>query len=95
MLEAQKADYVLADKGYDAGYIVERIHEMGAKAVIPSTSRRKEQRLYDTHLYKERNLVERLFLKMKRFRRFATRYEKLAHNFLSVAHFIGILIWLN
>lgn len=95
LLKGQQAGHVLADRGYDADYIVQAVESMGAVAVIPPRKNRREQRKYDARLYKERNLVERLFLKMKRFRGFATRYEKLASSFLSFAHFIGILIWLE
>lgn len=95
LLNGLEASYVLADRGYDADYIIQAVEGMGAVAVIPPRKNRLDQRPYDSHLYKERNLVERLFLKMKRFRGFATRYEKLASSFLSFAHFIGILIWLE
>lgn len=95
LLEGKRACFVLADRGYDAEYIVQAVEQMGAIAVIPPRKNRRDQRPYDAHLYRERNLVQRLFLKMKRFRGFATRYEKLASSFLSFAHFIGILIWLE
>ena len=75
LLKGQRAGHVLADRGYDADYIVQTVESMGAVAVIPPRKNRREQRKYDARLYKERNLVERLFLKMKRFRGFATRYE--------------------
>ena len=49
---------------------------MGAKAVIPPKRNRKVHREYDKNLYKQRNLIERCFSKLKCFHRFATRYEK-------------------
>ena len=61
LLEGLKADAVLADKGYDADYIVQAVGDMGAVAVIPPKSNRIVQREYDEALYKERNLVERMF----------------------------------
>jgi transposase len=76
LLGARKAEAVLADKGYDADVIVEHIEAMEAKAVIPPKRNRKVQREYDHVLYKQRNLIERCFSKLKHFRRFATRYEK-------------------
>ena len=51
----------MADKGYDSNALVRTITETGAECVIPPTKNRKEQRAYDTELYKERNQVERLF----------------------------------
>ena len=56
-----KADAVLADKGYDADYVIEAVEDMGAMAVIPPKSSRKTEYKYDKELYKERNLTERLF----------------------------------
>ena len=61
LLEGIRADAVLADKGYDADYIVEAAVNMQAIAVIPPKSNRIIQREYDKELYKERNLVERLY----------------------------------
>ena len=95
LIEGFDADFVFADKGYDANSFVERIEAMGAVPVIPPRRNRKEMREYDKHLYKERNLVERLFQKLKHFRRIATRYERLAQNYLSMLHLGAAVIWLN
>jgi len=70
LIEGFKMKALLADKGYDANYIVEAVGE--AEAVIPPRSMRKTLRNYDKDLYKERNLVERMFNKLKHFRRVAT-----------------------
>ena len=86
--------YVIADKGYDSKDIVRYITERGGRAIIPSISTRKEQRTIDFHMYKERHLVEKLFLKMKNYRRLATRYEKTAESFIAVTQLAAILIWL-
>lgn len=88
------ADYVIADKGYDSDAFVEAIEEQGAKAVIPPRRMRKEQRAYDKALYKDRNLVERCFQKLKHYRRIATRYEKLARNYMSMLSLVSTIIWL-
>lgn len=88
------ADYVIADKGYDSDAFVEAIEEQGAKAVIPPRRMRKEQRAYDKALYKDRNLVERCFQKLKHYRRIATRYEKLARNYMSMLTLVSTIIWL-
>jgi transposase len=90
-----KADAVLADKGYDADYIVEAVEDMGAIAVIPPKSNRKTERKYDKDLYKERNLIERLFNKLKHFRRIATRYDKTALSFMSFLNIAAIYLWLK
>lgn len=95
LLKEIQSKAVLADKGYDADYIVDTIISTGAIAVIPPKSNRKTQRLYDKELYKERNLIERLFNKLKHFRRVATRYDKTAAAFLAFIHLAGIILWLK
>jgi transposase len=85
---------VVGDKGYDADEFVRTIEAQGAQAVIPPRKHRTQPRDYDRHLYKDRNLVERFFNRIKQFRRIATRYEKLAQNFLSMARLVCAYIWL-
>jgi transposase len=89
-----QADYVIADKGYDSDAFVLTITATGAQAVIPPRSNRKEMRYYDDVLYKERNLVERFFQKLKNYRRIATRYERLAINYISMLVLVSTVIWL-
>ena len=95
MIENMKADAVLADKGYDADYIIAAVEDMGAIAVIPPKSNRKTPREYDKEIYKERNLIERLFNKLKHFRRIATRYDKTALSFMSFLNIAAIYLWLK
>ena len=95
LLEGVSGQAVLADKGYDAGYIVEVAEIMGALVVIPPKSNRKVQREYDRDLYKERNLIERMFGKLKQFRRIATRYDKTKTAFMAFIHIASILLWLK
>ena len=95
LLDGYKAKAVLGDKGYDADYIVAAAENMGAIAVIPPKSNRKTLREYDEDLYKERNLVERMFGKLKQFRRIATRYDKTKTAFMAFIHIASILLWLK
>ena len=74
MLEGQQAEAVIADKGYDSTEIVTTIEALGAVAVIPPRQHWKQPRSYDHTLYKQRNLIERCFNRLKQFRRFSTRY---------------------
>lgn len=74
---------LLADRGYDAAHLRRRLVERGAEAVIPSTASRKAPIPYDVDAYRDRNRVERMWCRLKDFRRVATRYDKLARNFLS------------
>lgn len=85
----------LADKGYDADHLCEKITQAGARLVIPPRRNRKVQRPYDAELYKERNRIERFFNKLKQFRRVATRYDKLLANFMGFVKLAAIAIWLK
>lgn len=95
LLDGVKTTAILADKGYDADYIVDAGNEMGAEVVIPPKSNRKEARFFDKDLYKERNLIERMFNKLKHFRRVATRYDKTASAYLGFVLLAGICVWLK
>ena len=75
---------ILADKGYDSDKFVRWVEARGGFVVIPSRITAKHPRDTDWHSYKERHLVENLFLKLKHNRRFATRYEKKAIFFRAV-----------
>lgn len=94
LIEGFEAEYVLADKGYDSDDFVQAIAATGAETVIPSRKNRNEPRTYDRELYKERNLVERLFQKLKHYRRIATRYERLARNYQAMLYLAASLIWM-
>jgi transposase len=95
LLDGVKATAIMADKGYDADYIVDAAKAMGADVVIPPKSNRKEIRDFDKDLYKERNLIERMFNKIKHFRRVATRYDKTAAAYLAFVTIAGIYLWLK
>ena len=90
-----KADVAIADKGYDADHLADRIAQAGIEVVIPPKQNRKLQRRYDVDLYKERNRIERFFSKLKQFRRVATRYDKLLANFMGFVKLAAIAIWLR
>ena len=94
MLDELQTNHVIADKGYDSNGVLEKIYELGAVAVIPPRSNRKVQRAYDRELYKERNLIERAFNKLKRFRRIATRYDRKVIYFKSFLYLAASLMWI-
>lgn len=93
LLDGLKAVYVLADKGYDSNEIVTAIIQSGAIPVIPPRSNRNIQRNYDKEIYKERNLIERSFNKLKHWRRIATRYDRKASHFMAFIHLAAAMIW--
>jgi transposase len=85
----------LADKAYDADALIETLKGRGIIPVIPSKANRLIQRKTDFALYRERNMIERFFCKLKGFRAIATRYDKLANTFLAAVHLVSALFWLN
>ena len=84
---------LIADKAYDANSLRQLLAARRATAVIPSTTSRSQPIPYDKHLYRQRNLIERMFARLKDFRRIATRYDKLARNFLAGALIAAAVVW--
>jgi transposase len=89
------ADYVIADRAYDAFDFLDFVVNGGAEAVIPSTFRRNEQREHDRHLYKGRHLVECFINKIKHYWRVFSRFEKLVSRYLGFLPLTADLIWLR
>jgi transposase len=86
---------ILADRGYDADWIRVLVNEQGAWANIPPKRNRKEPICFSRHLYRARNRIERFFNKIKQCRRIATRYDKLAANYLAFVQLASIRLWLR
>lgn len=86
---------VLADRGYDSDQLIDYIYDCGGEPTIPSGKSAKFERRCDWWLYKERHLAEKYFLKLKGFRRIATRYDKLPFTYLGFLCLASILIWLK
>ena len=95
LLEGAPFEVVIGDKGFDSPKLVDFIEARGGEAVIPSLKNRAKQRAYDRERYKDRNLVERFWNKIKHYRRVATRYEKNARNFLAFIHVASIMVLLQ
>lgn len=93
MLSELASYQVIADKGYDSDELIRFIETQDAQAVIPPRSNRKFQRDYDQQAYRKRNLIERLFNKLKQFRRIATRYDKTATSYLGFVYLAATLLW--
>ena len=83
------------DKAYDSNAIRAKLTAKGIAPVIPPKANRLESIVYDKAPYKQRNKVERLFNKLKQFRRVATRYEKLKATFLAFVILALIVIMLR
>ena len=88
-------DSLSGAKACDTDAIIEHLAANEIQAVIPPKSNHTVQRSFDQHLYKNRNLVERFFCRIKQFRRIATRYDKLAEGFRSFVALAAACIWLG
>jgi transposase len=86
---------LIADKAYDADPLIDSLAQREITPVIPPKSNRKTKRDCDSALYRERNLIERFFNKIKHFRAIATRYDKLARNFLAAVQLVSAIILLK
>jgi transposase len=87
--------YVVADRGYDSDPLVAMLAARGICAVIPPRRKRRTPRPYDAVRYAQRHPVERLFSRLKQFRRVATRYDKLAAHFLAFVQLAATVLWLR
>lgn len=95
LVAQQPAEYEIADLGYDSDAFREQIRHGGSTPVIPGRSNRIVPIEIDTHLYKERNAVERYFCRMKQWRRLATRYDKTLLMFTAALTLAHIWSWLQ
>lgn len=86
----------MADRAYDANHLRDRLAAQRIEAVIPSTTSRTQPIPHNRRTYKARNRIERMWCRLKDWRRIATRYDKLARNFLSGAYIAAIFAcWIN
>ena len=96
LASAGPLSHLLADRAYDANALRGLLAERGTMAVIPSTRSRTTPIPHDKDLYRQRNRIERMFCRLKDFRRVATRYDKLARNYDAAVHIAAIVaFWIN
>ncbi|EXL04711.1 transposase [Brucella anthropi] len=88
-----EGDILLADKGYDSDAIRAKARERKAWANIPPKANRKGTFAFSAWLYRQRNLVERFFNRIKHFRGIATRYDKDPANYLAAVKLVAARIW--
>ena len=86
-------EYFLGDKAYDAMSFRDILKRKRIGAVIPSRRNRKRPIPHDKKRYRGRNAVERMFGRLKDFRRVATRYDKLARNFMAAICIAALLCY--
>ena len=95
MSSLPRAEWLLADRGYDADWFREALIDMGTKPCIPGRKSRKKAVKYDKPRYKRRNRIERMFGRLKDWRRVATRYDRSPTVFLSaIALAATVIFWL-
>jgi transposase len=89
----EEAERLLGDKAYDSAELRQELEQRGTKPVIPNRSNRKRPFRFSKRLYKLRWRVEAAFNRLKDFRRIATRYDKLARNYLASVCLVAALVW--
>lgn len=95
VMQAIKPRKVIADKAYDADWLLYYLNSENIEAVIPPKRSRLQRRTIDYKAYKERNVIERTINKLKQHRRIATRYEKTTASFLSLCFLAATFINLS
>ena len=95
LLRLKSGSMLLADRGYDADWIRALASQKSAFANIPPRCNRSEPICFSPYLYRARNLVERFFNRIKHCRQVATRYDKLAANYLAFVQLASIRLWLR
>ena len=92
LIENIDFEALLADKAFDADWLLEELDERGAKAVIPPKSNRKVQRMIDFEMYKWRHLIENYFCKLKEYKRIAMRSDKTDSSFMAMIYLCATVI---
>tara|TARA_B100001971_G_C18185588_1_gene535392 strand:- start:329 stop:628 length:300 start_codon:yes stop_codon:yes gene_type:complete len=94
-MNSPPSEIVVADKGYDNDILRDTIEAAGMVSNIPRKMNKKRGNTHmDWCLYKYRHLVENAFLKVKKYRAIATRYDKLARNYHSMVSLAFTMLWL-
>ena len=93
LLQVTPSAWLIGDKGYDADHLRVLLESRGTIAVLPNKTNRKRLFPFDAERYKGRNLIERTNCRIKDFRGIATRYDKLARNFLAGLCLVTALLY--
>ncbi|KQM90546.1 transposase [Sphingomonas sp. Leaf22] len=89
-----RIDALLADKGYHSDAVRDTLNSMDVEAVIPARRNRRDPAAHDRVKYRWRNQIERMFNKLKNWRRVATRYDKTAESYIGFVSLASVLLWL-
>jgi putative transposase len=80
-------------QAYDSAPLRQWLKGRGTRAVVPNKSNRKQPFSFDRKAYKQRHRIENAFCRLKDFRRIATRYDRLARNFLASVCLVAAIVW--
>jgi putative transposase len=95
LIGAMAPPVCIADTAYDSDAFRNLLKARGTRPVIPNNPTRKRMHPFDARTYRQRNVIERTFSRLKDFRRIATRYDKLASTFLAAVTIASIIsYWL-
>jgi transposase len=83
---------LIADKAFDANWIIDELNDRGAKIVVSQMPQRKTPLDIDLEVYKWRHLIENFFCKLKEFKRIAMRSDKTDTSFEAMIHLSAALI---
>ncbi len=90
-----KSPILHADNGYDTNAIRHKVKGKGTMPKIPPKAKRRWKNCFSPFLYRDRNAIERMFGRLKDFRRIATRYDRSATSFLGAVSLAAIVsYWL-
>ena len=86
---------ITADKAYDSAKVRQQIKDEGALPIIPNRCNAIKKAYCPKRFYRRRHKIENFFCRIKDWRRIATRYDKLAQNFLAATTLVAVLYWIK
>ena len=92
LIKGVEFDGLIADKAFDANWIIAELNQRGAKVVVSQTPRRKQPIKIDKDVYKWRHLIENFFCKLKEFKRVAMRSDKTDTSFAAMIYLGATII---
>jgi transposase len=84
---------LVGDKGYDSNDLRSWLIERGTRPVIPPKRHRKDKLDFDPEIYRQRNVIERMFCRFKDWRRVATRFDRNIKTFMATVAIAATVIW--
>jgi transposase len=84
---------LVGDKGYDSNDLRSWLIDRGTRPVIPPKRHRKDKLDFDPEIYRQRNVIERMFCRFKDWRRVATRFDRNIKTFMATVAIAATVIW--